>query len=334
MRAGGRIRYFNIKPMKTTLLIIVMALTTAAETQFWGFYAHKKINRLAVFTLPAEMIGFFKANIDYIEEAAVNPDKRRYAVAEEAPRHFLDADHYGDDPFDQLPRRWSEAVRQFGDDSLQAHGILPWHLFLMYQRLRDAFIVNDGPEILRLSAELGHYVADAHVPLHTTKNYNGQFTGQEGIHGFWESRLPELFSDEYDFFVGRAVYISDPLEAIWGVVISAHELVGEVLRQESILAQRFAERKYSFETRGGTTVRVYAEDYARAYHRALDGMVEKQMRASVKMTGDLWYTAWIDAGQPDLSRLIDRKPTAAEIQQRREELERWKATRLNTRTHD
>ena len=40
------------------------------------------------------MIGFYKKNISYLTEAAVNPDRRRYAVLDEAPRHFIDLDEY------------------------------------------------------------------------------------------------------------------------------------------------------------------------------------------------------------------------------------------------
>ena len=145
---------------------------------------------------------FYKQNIEYLTEAAVNPDRRRYAVADEAPRHYIDLDEYGDSALYKLPRYWSEAVKKFGQDSLQAHGIVPWHIYRVYNQLKDAFFIKDPDNILRISAELGHYTADAHVPLHTTKNYDGQLTDQIGIHGFWESRLPDLYFDEYDFFVG------------------------------------------------------------------------------------------------------------------------------------
>ena len=191
---------------KTLLLLASVSLLFVAFRPTWGFFAHERINRLAVFTLPPEMIGFYKNNIDYITKAAVNPDKRRYAEEEEGARHYLDADHYGDSVFAALPRSWVEAVDKYSEDTLQAYGILPWHIYTMYHRLRDAFAVRDPSLILKVSAELGHYIGDAHVPLHTTENYNGQLTGQEGIHGLWESRLPELFSSEYDFMVGRAEY--------------------------------------------------------------------------------------------------------------------------------
>jgi hypothetical protein len=318
------------------ILLLFLALTclaAAAFRPFWGFFAHQRINRLAVFTLPPELIGFYKKNIDYITEAAVNPDKRRYAVEEEAARHYLDADHYGDSAYVTLPHDWKAAVELFSQDTLQAHGVLPWHIFRMYLRLKDAFMVRDPALVLKLSAELGHYIGDAHVPLHTTENYNGQLTGQEGIHGFWESRLPEVFSTEYDFFVGRAQYIEDPRTAAWEIIASSHILVDRVLTEEKKLAERYKERKYAFETRGKTTVKVYALDYSRAYHKVLDGMVEQQMRASIKMTGDFWFTAWVDAGQPDMRVLIDYKPTEDELRENREALEAWKAKRFKARGH-
>lgn len=314
-------------PMKKTLILAISGLFFLSFQPNWGFFAHQKINQLAVFTLPQEMIGFYKKNIDYITTAAVHPDRRRYVVPEEGPRHFLDLDYYGDSALLMLPRDWRTAVAVWGEDSLRRHGILPWHLYYMYARLREAFLVRDPAAILKTSAELGHYIADAHVPLHTTQNYDGQLTGQEGIHGFWESRLPEIFCGGYNFFVGKAEHIPDIRAAAWTTVSAAHELVPRVLAEERKLAGSYAEKKYAFETRGNATVRVYAEEYARDYHEVLNGMVEKQMRASIKMTGNFWYTAWLDAGQPDLRKLIDYKPSKEELEENRRQLEEFRKLR-------
>jgi hypothetical protein len=204
----------------------------------------------------------------------------------------------------------------------------------VYYALKDAFMVKDPAAILKISAELGHYVADAHVPLHTTENYNGQLTGQEGIHGFWESRLPELYSEGYDFFVGKAQYVQNVQEMAWSVVEDSHLLVDSVLTEERRLASQFAEKKYSFETKGKQTIKVYSTEYAQAYHTVLNGMVERQMRAAVGMIGDLWYSAWIDAGQPDLKKLIDYRPSEKELERNREELELWKEKTFKIRTHE
>lgn len=309
-------------------------LTVLALSAGWGFFAHPKINRLAVFTLPPPMVGFYKKNIQYLAEASVNPDRRRYAVVGEAPRHYIDLDAYGDSAAWKLPRYWNQAVERIPEDTLQAHGILPWHVYRMYLQLRDAFLVRDPAKILRLSAELGHYVADAHVPLHTTRNYNGQFSGQEGIHAFWESRLPELFAEEYDFFVGAAAYEPQVQGRIWRVVAHTHALVDSVLRLEKQLSERHPNSRFSFETRGKQTVKVYSLHYSREYHRALRGMVERQMRGSIKTTADLWYSAWIDGGQPDLNALLTYNPTEEEIRQREEELKLWKQRNQVVRDHE
>ena len=110
------------------------------------------------------MINFYKINIEYITENAVSPDKRRYAVKEEGPRHYIDIDHYGKSPFDSMPRKWNDAVRKYTEDTLQAYGIVPWHIEKMTRRLEEAFRQGTVDRILRLSADLGHYVSDAHVP--------------------------------------------------------------------------------------------------------------------------------------------------------------------------
>ena len=280
----------------------------------WGFFAHQKINRIAVFSLPPEMIGFYKKHISYIAEKAVNPDMRRYIIDAEAPRHYIDLDVYGDSAVYSLPRYWKDAVVRYGEDSLQDYGIVPWHIAAVKHWLTQAFLNRDVDAILRLSADLGHYVGDANVPLHTTENYNGQLTGQYGIHGFWESRLPELFFESYDLFVGKAEYESNPQLRAWEAVKDAHLALDSVLLFEKELTEKFDDsKKYSFEERGQTLVRVYSYGFSKAYHRRLNGMVERQLRKAIKMTADLWYTAWVDGGQPDLKNLVDIMPQDEEL---------------------
>ena len=340
----------------------------------WGFFGHRRINRLATFTLPPEMMPLFRAQIDYLSEHAVDPDKRRYASEGEAVRHYIDLDHWGRPPFDDLPRRYADALASRGSllianargdttrwnpdtllasantlllrsaahtidvpydeyrrlwfirsaDSLQAkalelgipiedgvvtlhdeftqHGILPYHLQAHHRRLTEAFVARDVPRILQLAAEMGHYVGDAHVPLHTTENYNGQLTGQTGIHAFWESRLPELFADEaYDYFVGPAEYIADPETYYWGIVMDSHALVDSVLNTERRLREEFpADRQQCFEERLGRQVSVPCSEFSLAWSQEMNGMVEARFRAAIRAVGSAWYSCWVDAGQPDL----------------------------------
>ena len=271
---------------------------------FWGFYGHALLNRQAVYSLPPEMLPLYKRELTFLSEKSVNPDRRRYAVKGEAEKHYIDLDHYGDSARYRLPKYWLAALEKFPEDSLRAHGIGPWSAYHTFLSLTKAFEARNKPAILRLSADLGHYLGDLNVPLHTTKNYNGQLTGQAGIHGFWESRVPELLAKNYSFWVGKASYVADPQEALWDAVEQAHGMVDTVLRVERQLTASFAEdQKYSYEERNGLTVRVYSREFTEAYALALNRQVERQMRASIKMIADFWYTAWVNAGQPDLSRL-------------------------------
>jgi hypothetical protein len=313
--------------------IFVIAPTSARA---WGFFAHQRINRLAVFTLPPEMLGFYKYYIRYITENAVNPDKRRYAVEGEAPRHYIDIDVYNrvlnDSAVYKMPRYWQGAVQKFGEDSLQTYGIVPWHIQRMKFQLIEAFKNKNLGQILRVSTDLGHYIGDANVPLHTTENYNGQLSNQKGIHGFWESRLPELFSDNYDFFLPRAQYLPNTQLTAWEAVINAHLALDSVLRFEKELTQKFPEdKKFAFEERNRLIIRTYSKDFSTAYHQLLNGQVERRMRAAIKMLGDFWFTCWVDAGQPDLDDLLAPDLLEKENQSIEEEKKQWLEPSLQTR---
>jgi hypothetical protein len=182
---------------------------------------------------------------------------------------------------------------------------------------------------------MGHYVADACVPLHTTRNYNGQLTGQRGIHGLWESRIPELLASNYDFFTGPAPYLKNPTAAIWTTVTRSNAAVDSVLRFEKELTQKTPEdQKYGFEERGGRTSRVYSQEFARAYHQKLNGQVERQMRYAVRMVGAFWYTCWVDAGQPDLTPLLQYQMSKEERAEMEQEKKEWEKRMHDARQHD
>lgn len=371
------------------LFLFLIGSSFAIQTDEWGFWGHRRINRMAVFILPTEMISFYKQNIEFVTEHAVDPDKRRYATKFEAVRHYIDIDHWGNYPFDNLPREFDDALMKYGrlyvinssgdsllvkqeiiegssklilsegsqvyeteyietykpffkkhirpqyfedkwvvncdslnvlfgltpgtidcqeafvEDHLSEYGISPYYLPIIQNQLTEAFRTQNVSKILRLSAEIGHYIGDAHVPLHTTKNYNGQLTDQVGIHAFWESRIPELFADkEYDYFVGKAVYIDDPKAYYWDVVLESYQLVDSVLAIEKSLSILFpSDKQYCYEERLGRTIRTQCKEYAAAYQERMGGMVEKRMREAIQSIGSAWYTAWVDAGQPNLRLL-------------------------------
>ncbi|HPV88395.1 MAG TPA: zinc dependent phospholipase C family protein [Bacteroidales bacterium] len=321
--------------MKKLLLLLLLHFYSLS-VYCWGFYGHRMINYYSVFLLPPEMMLLYKPHVDFLTEHAVDPDKRRYAVPEEGPRHYIDLDKYGQYPYDSLPRNWNEAVKKYTADSLQKHGIVPWWVQTMLFRLTQAFKDKDQVKILKLSAEIGHYISDAHVPLHASSNHNGQYTNQRGIHGFWESRVPELLAEKHwDFFIGKAEYIANPSSFIWARVLESAAAADTVLRFEKELSRQFPpDQKYAFEDRNGTVIRQYSSAYTVRYNELLKGMVERRMRQSIYAVASFWYTAWVNAGQPDLRALSNREFTSAD-QEAFEQLNRdWKNNAIKGREHD
>lgn len=376
-----------------------MISTSEINEEEWGFYAHRLINRMAVFTLPPELISLFKDKVNYVSEHAVDPDKRRYASSYEASRHYIDIDHWGEPPFDNLPRDWESALSKFtvikaitetdtvtvfsfpvgsafdidsvqlklptldtfkvskekyintfdeifidqyyseswtvmadryytaltgekapalfknieliGVDRLSPYGINPYFLPKMQGRLQNAFENKNIPRIISYAAQMGHYIADGHVPLHTTENYDGQLTGQDGLHAFWESRIPELFAEQnFDFFVGKAEYIENKREYFWNIILKSHSYVDSVLTIEKRLRKSWDKGEiYCYDERLNRIVRTECKAYAAAYDQAMDGMVEDRFRASIKAVGSSWYTAWVDAGQPQVGNISDTSYT-------------------------
>jgi len=278
----------------------------------------------------------YKPNIEYLTEHAVDPDKRRYAVAEEGSRHFIDIDYYGNYPFDSLPRNWDLAVAKYSAPILSENGIVPWWIQTMQRRLVNAFKEKDQAKILKLSAEIGHYIADAHVPLHASSNHNGQLTGQQGIHAFWESRVPELLADkEWNFFIGKADYIKNPADFIWKRVLESASQADTVLKYEQELNKIFSpDKKFAFEERSGKIVRQYSSCYSVAYNNMLNGMIERRMRMSIYAVASFWYTAWVDAGQPDLTQLVNKTFSAEDLKEFELLNQSWKSNDIKGRKEE
>jgi hypothetical protein len=315
-------------------LILLGLLFTRSQTKQntqWGFAGHQRINEFAVYLLPAEVQAVFIQHLPYLISQAVAPDQRRYAVEAEAARHYIDLDHYyhkGQDPLWNLPQNWQEAIDCHSEDTLQAYGIVPWHVLRMKYRLQKAFETQDLALILKYAAEIGHYIADAHVPLHTTENYNGQLSNQYGIHGLWESRLIELQAENYNYWIGKATYLPSVQKAIWAAVRASHVALDSVLHfEKKVSIELGLTEKYAYEQRGSVLTKVYSRKFCDAYHKSLNGMVERRLRAAILMVSSVWFTAWVDAGQPDLSRLklkTDQKNDLSENDSILQTHSRWK----------
>lgn len=285
--------------LKKQRLLSIAVILLPFSAIGWGFDAHKQINRYAVYTLPAPLYYYVKPHIKWIEAHAPDPDAKRYAVAEEGARHYIDIEYYG--CVDSIPQREEDAINKFTADSLKSWGHVPWHVQRLYYALVQAFKSHDHTRILKLLAETGHYLADAHVPLHTTANYNGQFSGQRGIHALLETRSPVLMVSERDFLLGSATYVSNIRRLVWNAVIESNRALDTVFYAEEQAKKRIPESQwYSLEMRKGKLEKQYSEALTLEFNRLLGDLVRRRMRQATLAVGNFWYSAWVDAGQPPL----------------------------------
>ena len=198
---------------------------------------------------------------------------------------------------------YDEAIQRWSEDSLHAHGIGPWHALRTYRRLIGAFDRKDEAAILRLAVDLAHYISDLHVPLHTSGNYDGKQTAQNGIHALWETQLPEAFMANYDLFpTGPHLSGSKgPMTFIWQSVLESHACLDSVFSFEQQTRASFERPTHRCLCRAGQRPATDAESrVCSTYHTALDGQVERRMAAACHRVSSLWYSAWIEAGSPVL----------------------------------
>ena len=301
---GGK---FAIRHSQFAIFSLLLALTPL-NSSAWGFWAHKKINREAVKALPTPMLRFYQNNADYLSLHAIDADRKRYVDSSEAPKHYIDLDRYGKYPYLEIPRKWKDAREKFGEKKLDKNGTLPWQINYVYHQLVDAFKKRDSAEILRLSANIGHYIADATVPLHTTRNYDGQLSKQNGIHSLWERYIPEQFGDKYKCSGISAIQVKDIQGFAWGILLNSNLYADTALRTEKQLQNTFHGNKYLPPIGKDSTSHIYSPEYVAAYNDVLNGMVEKRFRSAVCDIASVWMSAWVEAGKPNLNKPFKKLP--------------------------
>ncbi|HXS56842.1 MAG TPA: zinc dependent phospholipase C family protein [Hanamia sp.] len=321
------------KFLKTAIATLFIAMSISLAFA-WGSWGHKHINRAAVFALPAGMQSFYYNHIDYITESAVVPDLRRPLLNDknEAPRHFIDIEDFNT-PISELPKTNKEAYAKYDSAFLNKTGVLAWYIQDVMAKLTEAFRKKNKSEILFLSGELAHYVGDAHMPLHTSSNYNGQKTNQKGVHALWESTLPQMFGDAYNFRTEPAKYISDVTAQTWQMIAQSHSLVDTLLAVEKNVRNSFnADNMYKKDSAGKQVLfynaPVFSDAYAEKFHTELGGMVERQLRLSIYDVSCYWYTAWVNGGSPNLVSLDDPHLTKQNNKNYKRELKAWKKGKI------
>ena len=283
---------------KSFILIAVCFLALGLSS--WGFLVHRTINQLAIYSLPEPLQSYFHKDLNYLVSNSPRPDIRRNTDKSEATKHFIDLEAYGPNAANNMPLDWATAVKKYSEDTLLKYGWAPYLIMSELDKLTNAFRSKNKDSILFYAADIGHYIGDVHVPLHTSINYDGQLTNQKGLHSLWESFIPELRIDQYQLYnPHKATYLKNPSEALWEDIRYAASLVPEMLAVEKeVSIQLKPETKYKTQMRYGRETKVYTKEFAEAYANGLGPTVNAQLTASANLIADFWYTAWVNAGKP------------------------------------
>lgn len=291
-------------------ILSLILVSTVLLISGWGFLVHRTIAQLAIYQLPKDMQVFFFANKDSLVYGAPRPDIRRTADASEGSKHYMDMERFGEDAFRVVPHDFGEAIAKYSLDTLNKYGTLPYVVVSYMEKLTNAFRSQNADSIIFYAADLNHYISDAHVPLHTSINYDGQLTGQHGVHDLWETTVPEVEITNYNLSTKhRARYLSSPSDEIWKIIEHTFSLLPELFEKEKEVSQNFTDStKYRWEVRWGKNRRFYTDAFAKQYARALKSSINDQLIASSNAVADFWYTAWVNAGEPNLNNLLNDIP--------------------------
>lgn len=262
-----------------------LILTTPPSAFAWGPTAHRLANRWAIATLPPELRGFFEANRQFLIDHANDPDAWMAKDTFERKRHYIYLDKYGFFPYLNLPHSYKAATEEYFKIRINRDGLLPWNIGDYSLRLTNAFKTQDWEQVKLVAAALGHYVADADDPLHTTQNYDGQLTKQPGLAERFEIRLIDRFSNFFIVAPQDAAKIDDPTEYAFQMVLESNTWVDHIILED----RRALEGLDS-----------YSEDYFDRFYAQVGSTAMKKINDAAHDIGSYWYTAWVNAGRPQL----------------------------------
>jgi hypothetical protein len=270
-------------------LVVLSTLGVPRPAAAWGLEVHKFIATRAIALLPSEIRPYFQKYETSIVEHAIDPDLWRTAGwTEEPPRHFVDMDAYGPYPFKELPHDFDGAVKRYGLDFVKKNGTLPWRSEEIYTKLVEAFRQQapySRDNIRFFSSVLAHYAADAHVPFHAVLNYDGQLTGQSGIHSRFETELVERYRPTLQLSPRPPVQVSNAREFIFDALVASFPLVQPILDADKAAVQG---REF------------YDDGYFTLFFAKVRPILEARLSESVSGVASLITSAWVEAGRPAL----------------------------------
>ena len=270
-------RYFKL----LALLAFALALMS------WGYNGHNKINYNASQSFTPEMDQFM-AWTTILAAHASDADDRKDIDPDEGPRHYIDIDNYPEFlASGRIPLTYDSVVALYGVAFVIDQGILPWATMKTYDSLVNCFLRYDWAKAVLFASDLGHYVADAHNPLHITRNYDGQYSGNDDIHSHYESGMINAFLAEIIYSGDDISFITDVNGYIFNYIYANYIYVDSIMAADN----------YAQGVAGNNTSGVYKA----ALWEKTRGFTIPLFKNASHALGELIYSAWVEAGKPDMN---------------------------------
>ena len=270
---------------------VLVAALVPAPASAWGTEAHRYIMGRAIDLLPQELKPFFEHYRAEIVIRSIDPDTWRSAGWDDDPNHFIDfgMKELGAYPFPDLPREYGAALAKFGKATLDRVGRLPWREEEEFGNLRRAFegLTREVPyapgDVALFAAIASHYMQDAHQPFHGSVNYDGQLTGNHGIHARFERDLFERFQSRLTINPAPPTPILDVRNAAFDILLASYRLVDAILTADSdAIAGKDS----------------YDDAYFEMFFAKVRPVLERRLADSITATTGMIMGAWQLAGKP------------------------------------
>jgi len=250
----------------------------------WGYNGHEIINRNTVLSFPPQMDTFLDWKNTLAEHGA-DADRRKSSDPSEGHKHYIDIDNYPEFlQTGRISQNFDSLIALHGYSFVSDQGILPWTILETIDSLQSAFSRRQFDRAVLLAADLGHYVGDAHMPLHLTRNYNGQFSNQYGVHGRYESDMMGMYKDQINYGGDSVKYVSGISDFIFTFIYNNYVYVDSILSADEQAAA----------SAGSTSSSGY---YSALWEYTDEFTIQLLSSASNKLAA-LIYTAWVNAGSP------------------------------------
>lgn len=271
--------------IRAARIATVLMLASPAPGWTWGFATHHYIAQNYSQHLPATMDGL-QAYDAVVDAHVTDPDTRRPSTPGEEFRHYIDIDSYPEFLTGALPHDRAVLEARYGAQTVLEIGIVPWAVAEVVATLAQQFQAAQWSAAALTIADLCHYVGDAAQPLHCTKNYNGQLTGNTGIHSRYESTMMNGHIGDLNTPLMPIGDYTNPVDAMFGIVSGSWDQVGAVLQADNVAKA----------ASGGSFNSVY---YASLWN-STQAFTRARVDSATVATASFVHAAWVSAGRPQI----------------------------------